>query len=295
MLVVATACLTWVAPTRSPAGAPAVVRMEAAAVASWYDTGLRLVPVEALTEDAKGIVTPTAQTAGVSSWYDAGMRLEVAADETSELAAVDLLKRYLQLRNVLPGAEALPDATVEALIRRVEEETDSVFDEGTISGDWQLVWQKNAKEATVRAAIRTWLRVVATHGPRSTSRLGQNSQKALAPLPQYSNFLTEEKLFRNIVQVTKRRVQVIVDVAYTLPEGESPSRLGSTIAAASVEVAVGRRFGWKPLRVPLPLKGEGWLDVTFLSPEMRVTRGNRGGLFVHLRPSLLTREAAEQA
>ena len=64
---------------------------------------------------------------------------------------------------------------------------------------------------------------------------------------------------------------------------------------ALLSAGLARRFGWKPLRVPLPLKGEGWLDVTFLSPEMRVTRGNRGGLFVHLRPSLLTREAAEQA
>jgi hypothetical protein len=32
--------------------------------------------------------------------------------------------------------------------------------------------------------------------------------------------------------------------------------------------------------------------VTHLSDAMRVTRGNRGGVFVHLRPELLTREAA---
>jgi hypothetical protein len=27
---------------------------------------------------------------------------------------------------------------------------------------------------------------------------------------------------------------------------------------------------------------------------MRITRGNRGGVFVHLRPAILTREAAEE-
>lgn len=110
------------------------------------------------------------------------------------------------------------------------------------------------------------------------------------------------KIFRNIVQVTPRRVKVIADVAYTSPPVGSefsppdttpPNRLISTICAAGIELRLGARFGWRPLRVPLPLRGDGWLDVVFLSDEMRVTRGNRGGLFVHLRPGLLTPEAAE--
>ena len=36
------------------------------------------------------------------------------------------------------------------------------------------------------------------------------------------------------------------------------------------------------------------LQVTHLSDEMRITRGNRGGVFVHLRPAILTREAAKE-
>ena len=47
------------------------------------------------------------------------------------------------------------------------------------------------------------------------------------------------------------------------------------------------------MRIPLPLKGEGWLDVTYQSDDMRITRGNRGGVFVHTRPDALTRAAAE--
>jgi len=100
------------------------------------------------------------------------------------------------------------------------------------------------------------------------------------------------KIFRNLVSVS-RRITVVADVAYTLPVSDDPEgRLGSTISGGVVEISVGRRFGWKPLRVPLPIKGVGWLDVTYLSDTMRVTRGNRGGVFVHLRPELLTREAA---
>ena len=34
--------------------------------------------------------------------------------------------------------------------------------------------------------------------------------------------------------------------------------------------------------------------MTHLSDKMRITRGNRGGVFVHLRPAILTREAAKR-
>ena len=78
-----------------------------------------------------------------------------------------LLQRYLQLNTVLPEATSLPDGAVEALVLKVEETTVPKFDERLISGEWQLVWQRNTKQATT-------------------------SQKALAPLPQFSNFIKNE-------------------------------------------------------------------------------------------------------
>jgi len=179
------------------------------------------------------------------------------------------LQRYLQLKTLLPGAASLPDDLVESLISKVEETTGPAkFDEGRIWGDWQLVWQRNTKQAP-------------------------SSQKALAPLPQFSNFMTDDKgthVFRNIVQMTKRRMKLVADVEYTAPDpqGTTPqNRLGSIISAAYLEVTLGERFGWKPFRLPLPLRGKGWLDILYLSDDMRITRGNRGGVFVHIRPSLL--------
>lgn len=102
------------------------------------------------------------------------------------------------------------------------------------------------------------------------------------------------KVFRNIVQATKQRVRVVADVEYTPPPpaSKTPGRLGSVISRATLELSIGRRFGWSPIKLPLPLKGVGWLDVTYLSDKMRITRGNRGGVFVHLRPQLLTPKAA---
>jgi hypothetical protein len=177
-----------------------------------------------------------------------------------------MLQRYLQLLTVLAG-EPMADRAVEALVSFAEESVQPLVLDQTkldqLQGDWQLVWQQNAKTAT-------------------------RSQKALSPLPQFSNFIEDEKgraVFRNLVSVSGR-VQVIADVEYRAPTGtddEPTNRLGSTICAAGLTLQLGRRFGWRPLRLPLPLRGEGWLDVTYLSDEMRITRGNRGGLFVHLR------------
>ena len=141
------------------------------------------------------------------------------------------------------------------------------FSEKEILGPWRLKYQLDGKKA-------------------------QRSQKMLAPdktgFPADSDFITDDKgrkVFRNIARLSKKRVAVVADVAYEVSEG-IPNRLLSDIVAASIQIQVGKRFGIPTLRIPLPLKGLGWLDVTYLDDKLRVTRGNRGGLFVHVRPEL---------
>lgn len=47
------------------------------------------------------------------------------------------------------------------------------------------------------------------------------------------------------------------------------------------------KFGRLP-RLPIPLRSKGgYLDFVYLDGDIRVTRGNRGGLFVHGRPSFV--------
>ena len=164
-----------------------------------------------------------------------------AADACEVLDPEATLQRYLQLRTVLSG-DPLPDAAVESLVRRVEELSEPGFDEERIWGEWQLCWQLNTAAA-----------------PRS--------QKALASRPAFANFMTDErgdKVFRNIVQLPADRLCIVADVAYTPPPqgSETPGRLASSIRRASFQLALGRRWGWRPLRLPLPLRGEGWLEVT---------------------------------
>jgi hypothetical protein len=45
---------------------------------------------------------------------------------------------------------------------------------------------------------------------------------------------------------------------------------------------------WKLPGLPIPVpRKKGYLDVIYLDDDLRVTKGNRGGLFVHMRPSYL--------
>lgn len=45
---------------------------------------------------------------------------------------------------------------------------------------------------------------------------------------------------------------------------------------------------WKLPTLPLPLRKKGgFLDFVFMDSDMRITKGNRGGLFVHARPAFL--------
>jgi hypothetical protein len=45
---------------------------------------------------------------------------------------------------------------------------------------------------------------------------------------------------------------------------------------------------WKLPGFPIPVpKRKGYLDVVYLDKDIRVTKGNRGGLFVHMRPAYL--------
>ena len=142
------------------------------------------------------------------------------------------------------------------------------FSEQEIQGPWRLKYQLDGKKA-------------------------QRSQKMLAPdktgFPADSDFITDDKgrkVFRNIARLSKKRVAVVADVAYEVSEG-IPNRLLSDIVAASIQIQVGKRFGIPTLRIPLPLKGLGWLDVTYLDDDkLRVTTRQPGRLFVHVRPEL---------
>jgi hypothetical protein len=57
-------------------------------------------------------------------------------------------------------------------------------------------------------------------------------------------------------------------------------------------VGAGFKYRWLPY-LPLPLRSKGgYLDFLYLDKDIRVTKGNRGGLFVHFRPDFLNQHLA---
>jgi hypothetical protein len=50
---------------------------------------------------------------------------------------------------------------------------------------------------------------------------------------------------------------------------------------------------WKLPGIPFPLpRKPGFLEVVYLDEDIRVTKGNRGGFFVHFRPAFLKKVLA---
>jgi hypothetical protein len=138
---------------------------------------------------------------------------------------------------------------VDELITKLQG-LDAGFDPAVVDGSWQLVFTRNSNDA-----------------PKVQAAFSFNKG--------YQNFDTKECTFRNIAELYGKRVQLIADVSYR-PDPEIPSRLISDIVYAGLHLG--------PLKIPLPLRATGWLEFVYLDSELRVTRGNRGGLFVHIRP-----------
>ncbi|CAN0026939.1 unnamed protein product [Discosporangium mesarthrocarpum] len=126
------------------------------------------------------------------------------------------------------------------------------FKEDAVDGEWQLCFTRNSDGSP-------------------------SLQKALSGDVGFQNFDVRGKTFQNVVKLLGGLVKVLADVAYTINPAR-PNRLEATIIGAGI------KFGPLP-RLPLPLTGRvGYLEFVYQDEDIRVTRGNRGGLFLHARP-----------
>eukprot|EP00903_Cladosiphon_okamuranus_P020060 g18426.t1 len=125
------------------------------------------------------------------------------------------------------------------------------FQEDLVDGEWALCFTRNSDGSP-------------------------SLQKALPGDRGFQNFDVKGKNFSNIVRIWGGTVRIQADVGYEV-RPEEPNKLVSTIVGAEIKLG--------PVRVPLPLTGRvGYLEFTYQDDDIRVTRGNRGGLFLHMRP-----------
>mmetsp|Transcript_9487 Transcript_9487/g.19166 ORF Transcript_9487/g.19166 Transcript_9487/m.19166 type:complete len:252 (-) Transcript_9487:127-882(-) len=127
------------------------------------------------------------------------------------------------------------------------------FSEELADGDWALVFTRNAD------------------GSPALQKLSRTK-----PGGTFANFDVSQSRFENVVKLLGESCSLSATVTYA-QDAEEPSRISCDITDAGLEL-----FG---LRIPLPLRAEGgWLDFLYLDETMRITRGNKGGVFVHVRP-----------
>mmetsp|Transcript_42880 Transcript_42880/g.134570 ORF Transcript_42880/g.134570 Transcript_42880/m.134570 type:complete len:320 (-) Transcript_42880:220-1179(-) len=126
-----------------------------------------------------------------------------------------------------------------------------------------------------KVADGAWNLIYTRQGAAAT-----NSQKAAGDSKgQQQIFDVANNSFENVVNFgTTGRSKVNARVAYepVVPEHGPVERLDCTIDQAILQIRP-----W--LRLPLPLRGKGWLDFIYLDSDLRITTGNRGSTFVHIK------------
>lgn len=131
------------------------------------------------------------------------------------------------------------------------------FSEAVVDGDWALVFTRNAD------------------GSPALQKLARTK-----PGGTFANFDVSQNRFENLVQFLDGQVNLSATVVYQ-PNATEPARISCDLVDAELRVG-------GLLSVPLPLRFQGgWLDFLYMDSDMRVTRGNAGGVFVHVRPEKL--------
>lgn len=143
------------------------------------------------------------------------------------------------------------------------------FDSDLIDGEWAAVLSRQGKKS-----------------PKFQKLVNKSDHVKKA----FSNFNVEDMTFDNTNFTPHERGQLKAKVKYNpVADNFDVASDGSIVVRRIGCDIVGASFKyWKLPRLPLPLRRKGgYLDVLYLDEDIRVTKGNRGGLFVHFRPEFL--------
>jgi PAP_fibrillin len=220
-------------------------------------------------EQNDGSLTLNVVSAG--GWYKVQ---QLAADPKGMLVA--MIVKGIQNKN---GSDALTDETLNGLLALLEAQGKG-FSADLVDGEWLSVLSKSSKSS-----------------PRLQKAVERQESKSLS-LSSFStsNFDIRQSKFSGSTPFFKGRVELSTTVAYN-PVSAGFTKRGSTIVlrriACDIVGASLRLF--RRFKIPLSWffnKKGGYLDFVYLDSDIRVTKGNRGGVFVHFRPAFLERALA---
>jgi hypothetical protein len=115
-----------------------------------------------------------------------------------------------------------------------------------ISGTWRLVWSQQSESAS---ALQKW-----------GTKQSRNYQ---------------------VIDAEAGTLENVVDLGFAQVRAQATCDALSDIRTDVAINGAGLSLG--PVRVPLGVKGTGYVDWLYLDEDLRVTKGSKGSLFVHVR------------
>jgi PAP_fibrillin len=194
--------------------------------------------------------------------------MALAADPKGAL--LNLAKQELAGGESNPSSGGLSLVHLDAIAALLQAQGKG-FDSDLVNGEWRFLLQRQANKS-----------------PGLQKFVGKREKAGNTQ----SNFDVKKLQFYTIVSLLKGWLKVVATVQYK-PLAENFDVLKKktiVLRRIACDIIGGYVKLWKLPGLPLPLRVKGgYLDFVYLDGDLRVTRGNRGGLFVHVRPATLQR------
>lgn len=191
---------------------------------------------------------------------------QLAADPKGEM--LNILKESAKSGKIATNSERL-EGTVGLLKAQGQG-----FESDIVDGEWLLVMQRQGKKSA------------------KTQKLVGKVQKKIGKTS--SDFDVDTLKFQNDVSFWKGLGQLSATVQYQPTADSFETRATANkkneivLRRISCDIANSSFKFWKLPKAPLPLRRKGgYLDFTYLDEDIRITTGNRGGMFVHARPHVV--------
>jgi len=189
---------------------------------------------------------------------------KLAADPKAELVTLIVNN----LRNKKGNGNYQDEGKIDALVALLQSEGKG-FSSVAVDGEWNEVLARQGKKSTI------------------SQKLVGKKQKAASA---FSNFNVKSMEFETLVS-TRRGNGLLKAVAKYTPVAKGFDKKDGKIVLRRVAVDIVQATFkyWKlpTLSFPFLKRKGGYLDFLYLDNDIRVTRGNKGGLFIHFRPEFL--------
>lgn len=208
------------------------------------------------------------------------------------MSAASKEAELLQVLSGTSGRGAKLSFADEASVHSLANELESDFvasskssdtnDSPLLPGRWRVLYQgKPGGEKTEFFSVESWKKYLSGDGPSPIQNLvsGSSSVSRLYQVVQF-----EDANAGRILNVVDASPAAVVAIEAKLEGRPQPNRLGFRFSGGSILL----RTLWNgtlalPYPVPFELLGDnaaGWLQTDYLSAELRLSRGNKGSLFV---------------